>query len=259
MKRIKITLAISMTLWLCTTVTVQAHDAWLAAKWDVKKTHILISPVVAEAFPNGEPIKDMKRFVEPSAYFPDGRKVLLNGDPTDSTVLGSLPFVSSFIVSAGVKQREITYKKDIAQSYLTEEVGLTKEQTSEILSDTVKEFSETYNRYLKIIVTVNENVPTDSTLALPLEIVLLSWKETPRHQAAIKFRLLDNGMPSIDAPVRMLSNGKTTIVRTDSSGVAQAMVAEDQPVLLAHIRITKLSENRLHSLWTNLSIYHLEE
>lgn len=259
MKRFIMKISIFSTVWLLSLVPATAHDAWLAAKWNAKKTHIVISPVVAEAFPNGEPIKDMKRFIEPSAFFPDGRTILLSGDSSDSTVLGSVPFSPSFVVTAGVKQREISYKKDIAHEYLTEEAGLTKEHVMKILTPGVEEFTETYSRYLKTIVSVDENTPRDSVIGLPLEIVLLSWKVNPRHQAAIKFRLLDNGKPSMNAPIRVLSDGKSTIVRTDSNGVTQATVAEDQPVLLAHVQITKLSDNRLQSLWTNLAIYRLGE
>jgi len=136
---------------------------------------------------------------------------------------------------------------------------LTKDQTSEILSDTVKEFNETYSRYLKTVVSVNDNVPIDTTCGLPLEIVLLSCKTALGQEAAIKFRLLHNGEPSIDSPIRVLSNGTATIVRTDSTGAAQAMVAKDKPLLLAHTQITKLSENRLQSVWTNLAVYWIKK
>lgn len=245
---------------VCSTVSiVDAHDLWLAAKWNADKTRVILFPLVAESFPNGEVIKDLKRFSEPSVWFPGGRKLLFSGDRSDSTVLGSVPSTNSFIVTAGVKQREISYKKDIAQEYLTEEAGLTKEQMMKIVTPGVEEFTESYSRYLKTVVSVDENTPRDSVIGLPLEIVLLSWKDNPRHQAAIKFRLLDKGEPSVNTPVRALSNGKTTIVRTDSNGVAQVTVPEDQPVLLAHIRITKLSENHLQSVWTNLAIYRLKE
>ena len=239
--------------------SIPAHDAWLAAKWNVTKTHIIISPVVAEVFPNGEPIKDMKRFVEPSVYFPDGRTLLLNGDPKDSTVLGSVRFSGSCIVGAGVKQREITYDQKIAWEYLTEEIGLTKDEAAKIITPGVKEFSETYSRYLKTLAAAGSALPKDTALGFPLELVLFSWKATPRKGAILQFRLLEKGKPVAVAPVRVLSNGKTTIVMTDSNGMAQATVAEAQPVLLAHIQVTKLSDSRLQSIWTNLAIYRLED
>lgn len=157
MKRFIMKISVFSTVWLLSLVTANAHDAWLAAKWNAKKTHILISPVMAETFPNGEPIKDMKRFIEPSAYFPDGRKLSFSDDPLDSTVLGSVPSTNSFIVSAGVKQ--ISYKKNIAQEYLTEEAGLTKEQMMKIVTPGVEEFTVTYSRYLKTVVSVDENTP----------------------------------------------------------------------------------------------------
>lgn len=248
---------ILLTLFIAGVQSMYAHDAWLSAKWNAMKTHILISPVVAEIFPNGESIKEMKRFIEPSVYFPDGCIVSLSGDRLDSTLLGSILPASSFIVSAGVKQREITYKKDIAQAYLTEEAGLSKEQLMTILTPGINNFTESYSRYLKALVSLHNTAPRDSGVGLPLELVLLSWKDTSRHRATIQFRVLEKGKPVVDAPVRVLSNGNTTIVKTDSSGVAMAIVEKDQPVLLAYIQVTKLGEGRLQSLWTNLAIYRL--
>lgn len=258
MKRIKISVTIVLMLWLCSTVTVQAHDAWLSAKLNAKKTHVIIAPVVGEAFPIGEPIMDMKRFIEPTAYFPDAGNIPLEGDPKDSTMLGSFSLKHTCVVASGVKSREITYNDTIAHLYLTEEIGLSETEAAKIITPGVKEFTETYSRYLKTIVSVEHYSPLDSAVGLPLEIILLTWKENPRHQATITFRLLDGGKPSSHAPVRVLSNGKTTIVQTDSNGVAQAIVENDQPVLMAYIKVTKLSENRLQSLWTNLAIYRLE-
>ena len=243
--------------WLFCFTTAVAHDVWLSAKWNAKKTQILVSPVVAETFPNGEQIKDMKRFNEPSVYFPDGRKLLFTGNPLDSTVLGSVPFSSSCIVSAAVKQREITYDQKIAWEYLTEEIGMSREEAAKIITPGVKEFTETYSRNLKTLVVPSDVAPYDSAVGLPLEIVLVSWKDTSPHLVTIQFRLLDNGMPAPGSPVRVLSNGKATIVKTDSLGSATAIIDPEHPVLLAYILLTKVDENRLKSVWTNLAIYRL--
>ena len=259
MKRFQITTMICSILLLITVSVLQAHDAWLAPKWNAKKTQILISPVVAETFPNGESIKDMKRFIEPSVYFPEGRKLLLSGDPSDSTVLGSVPFSGPLIASTGVKLREITYDQKVAWEYLVEEIGLSKEEATAIIGSGVKEFTETYSRNLKTLVAPSDVTPRDSAVGLPLEIMLVSWRDAPRHLATIQFRLLDKGKPAQGAPVRVLSNGKATIVKTDSLGTATTTINPEYPILLAYIQLTKVGENRLKSVWTNLAIYRLEK
>jgi len=259
MKRITTVPAILLMPLLYAQFTAEAHDAWLAAKWNTDKTHVLISPVVAETFPNGEPIKDLKRFIEPSACFPDGRKLILNGDLKDSTLLGSLPSDASIIVSAGIKQREITYDQKVAMGYLTEEIGLTKEEAVAFITPGVKEFSESYRRHLKTLVATGDASPKDSSLGFPLEIVLTSWKVSNPHQAEIEFSLLTGRKPIAGASVRILSSGMTTMVTTDSLGTGRATVSDNEPMLLAYIQLTKLSESRLESVWTNLAVYRLRK
>lgn len=244
-------------LLLAYPVTLSAHDAWLAARWNKDKTQVLISALVAEHFPNGDPIKGLQRFVEPRAHVLGARSIALTGDPSDSTLLGSLSPAPSIVVATGVKQREIKFKRDLAERYLVEEVGMTKEEASKLLTPGVQEFEESYSRYLKTVVSTDKHAPKDSTLGLPLEIVLTSWREGEDGHAAVRFRLLNKGTAVGNAPVRILSNGTATIVRTDANGEAQASVADGHPVLLAHIQVTKLAENRLNSLWTNLAIYRL--
>jgi hypothetical protein len=259
MNRIIKQISIVLTILHFSIITANAHDAWLAAKWNVKNTHVLISPVVAEAFPSGEPIKDMKRFIEPSAYFPDGHKLILSGDPKDSTVLGYVPSAASFIVATGVKQREITYDQKVALEYITEEIGLTKDEAAAFITPGVKEFSETYSRHLKTLVVTGNGSPKDTTLGLPLEFVVISWKESGPQQASITFRLLADGKPIAGVSIRVLSSGETTMVTTDSVGTGGATVDRDKPALLAYIQLKKLSESRLQSVWTNLAIYRLEK
>ncbi len=254
---------LSMTLAATTLITAQgyAHDAWLAAKWNKDKTQILISALVAEHFPQGEPIKGLQRFLDPRAYVIGGNSIALAGDPSDSTLLGSLSPATSVVVATGVKQREIKFKRDLAERYLIEEVGLTKQEAAAFLTPGVQEFDETYSRFLKTVIALGHEgaAPKDSVLGLPLELVLVSWKKEVGDRAMLHFRLLDNGKPAANAPVRVLVNGKTTVVRTDTQGEAHTSVEMGHPILLARIQVTKLGENRLHGLWTNLAIYRLEK
>lgn len=261
MERFQIKILI-LTLWLLASVSaVQAHDAWLAAKWNSSKTGILISPLVAEKFPDGQPIKDWSRFVDPAAYALGGGKMPLTGDPSDSTILGTLsPPASVLIATSGVKQREIKLNRDLAQLVLTEEFGLSKEEATTHLTPGVEEFHETYSRFLKTVVSVGgtKPSPTDSTIGLPLELVLVSWENGEQGKTVVRFRVLDKGKGVANAPVRVLQHGKTTMVRTDSNGEARAEIDASLPVLFAYIKITKVSDTQLTSLWTNLAIYHLE-
>jgi hypothetical protein len=237
-----------------------AHDAWLAAKWNSSKTSILISPLVAEKFPDGQPIKDWSRFIDPSVYVLGGRMSSLKGDPSDSTILGTAPPASHLIATAGVKQREIKLKRDLAQLVLTEEFGLTKEEAFTYLTPGVEEFHETYSRFLKTVVSVGgvKPSPRDSAVGLPLELVLVSWEHAAQGKTAVRFRVLDKGRAVANAPVRVLQHGKTTMVRTGSNGEARAEIDTSLPVLFAYIKVTKVSDTQLNSLWTNLAIYHLE-
>lgn len=245
--------------FLASTSSTFAHDAWLAAKWNKEKNRIVISALVAEQFPNGDPIKGLQRFVEPRAHVLGGHSIGLTGDPSDSTLLGSLSPAPSIVVATGVKQREIKFKRDLAERYLVEEVGMTKEEAMKLLTPGAQEFEETYSRYLKTVVATHSHAPKDSTLDLPLEIILTSWSESQHGKATIRFRLLNKGTAVLNAPVRVLVNGNTTIVRTDEKGESQASVDSDHHVLIAYIHVTKLADNRLNSLWTNLAIYRLEQ
>lgn len=235
-----------------------AHDAWLAAKWNKDKTKILISALVAEHFPNGDPIKGLQRFVDPRAYVLGGKSIALTGDPSDSTLLGSLSPALPIVVVTGVKQREIKFKRDLAERYLTEEVGLPKEVALKLLTPGVQEFVETYSRYLKTIVSPHSDALKDSTLGLPLEIVLKSWHEEQPEHAMVRFLVLIKGVAADTVSVRVLSGDSTMIVKTNSKGEAVAIVNATQPLLLAYIQVSKLGDNRLTSAWTNLAIYRLE-
>lgn len=237
-----------------------AHDAWLAAKWNSTKTRVLISPLVAEKFPDGQAIKDWSRFVDPAAYTPGGR-MPLKGDPSDSTILGTVSPASVLIATSGVKQREIKLKRDLAQLVLTEEFGLTKEEASTYLTPGVEEFHETYSRFLKTVVSVGGTKPSpkDSIVGLPLELVLVSWENGAPGKTVVRFRVLDKGTIVANAPVRILQHGKTTMVRTESNGEARAEIDGSLPVLFAYIKVTKVSDTQLTSLWTNLAVYHLEK
>lgn len=258
MNRLFMRAFIALLTFLVAAPNLDAHDAWLSARWGAKKTHIVIAPVVAETFPAGEPIKDMKRFVEPSVYFLDGRKMPLSGSPTDSTILGSVPIASTCIAVSGIKQREITYNDSIARLYLTEEIGLPEDSVEKLLTPGVKEYSETYGRHLKTVVTTGDAVPKDSLLGMPVEIVLVSWDASKDNQANISFRLLTDGKPVAGCAARVLSNGKTTLLTTDSLGIGNATINTNQPALIAHIQIKKLNDTRLQSVWTNLAIYRLK-
>lgn len=253
-------IASTIALMFVFTAAAQAHDAWLAAKWNNDKSRILISALVAEHFPNGNPIKGMQRYVDPRAYVLGGKPIALTGDPSDSTLLGSLSPAPSIVVATGVKQRETTFKRDLAVRYLMEEIGLTKEEASPYLTAGVQEFQRTYSRYLKTIVATGGHLsPRDTTLGLPLEIVLMTWEEGGNSRATIKFRLLHEGAAAANKTVRVLLHGTTTIIRTDTNGEAQTTVAVGYPILLSHIHLTKLAENRWNSLWTNLAIYRLNK
>lgn len=237
--------------------SVQAHDAWIAAKWNQNKTQILLSVLVAEHFPHGDPIKGLQRFVDPRAYVLGGQSFALTGDPVDSTLLGSLPLSTSIVIAAEIRPREITFERDLAERYLIEEVGLSKEESSQYLTTGVQQFEETYSRYLKTIVATHSQAK-DSTLGLPLEIVLMSWRVLGQGSAEVEFRLLDKGRVVAHAPIRVLTGGKMTVVRTNEYGVGQATVDPTQPILLAHIQMTKLDKSRFKSLWTNLATYLLK-
>ncbi len=240
---------------------VLAHDAWLAPRWNTDKTQVLISALVAEHFPNGEPIKGLQRFVEPRAHLLGTRSIALTGDPSDSTLLGSLSPAPSIIVATGVKQREIKIKRDLAERYLVEEVGHTREEAAQLLRRGRDEFQHTYSRYLKTVVTMNRSTfsPRDSAVGLPLELVLLRWEQTGTTQASIQFRLLKDAKALTNSPVRVLTGGKTIIVRTDSEGKAEVSVETTQPALLTHIHVSSIDDNMLNSIWTNLALYKLEE
>ena len=247
----------AVVVMVLVTLSAHAHDAWLAAKWNKDKTRITISALVAEHFPHGEPIKGVDRFVGPRAYLPAGVSIALAGDPSDSTLLGSLPPEPTMIVATGVKQREITFKGDLAEQYLREEIGLTKREASHYLTPHVEEFRETYSRIMKIVVATDSHTPQDSVLGLPLEIVVKSWKDTGQDRATIQFQLLYEGVAVSNAPVRVITNRNTTVVRTDKQGLGQVSVDPQHPVLLAHIRLSQLAAGRLNSLWTNVAIYRL--
>ncbi len=234
-----------------------AHDLWLGAKWNAKKTHIQIIPLVGEHFSTGEAIKDHRRFENASAYLTTSKRLALSSDNKDSTVLGTIERTPSFVVSTGVKQREISYNDSIAILYLTEEIGLTKEKAAEYLTPGVKEYSETYSRHLKTVVITGETIPKDTAIDVPLQIQLLSWKAVDTGKALVRLRILENGKPLGSIPVRVVSGGTTKIVNCDSSGVAETDVDPRQPILLAYIQLKKLSDNRLNSVWTNLAIYRL--
>ncbi len=234
-----------------------AHDAWLSAKYDSTKSNILVCPLVGEVFPTGDAIKDRTRFSVRNVVL-HGRKIPLVTDNPDSTVLGSVPVVSSCVVSASVKQREVTYSDTIALAYITEEIGLTKEEAAKFITPGVKEFSEAYSRHLKAIVTTGNNQPKDTAVGLPLELVLRSWKEVTKNNANVQVQLLENGKPAPDTPVRIVSKGKTTIVKTDSTGIIQATVDTSEPALFAYIQLKKINDTRLQSIWTNLIINRLQ-
>lgn len=250
---------LSFLILLLSAQVLLAHDAWLAVKWNSNKTRILVSAPVAEKFPHGEAIKDWSRFVDPTANILGASRIALKGDPSDSTILGIVSPASTIIATAGVKQREIKFKRDLAQLVLTEEFGLTKDEASRYLTPGVEEFHETYSRFLKTVVSVggNDPSPNDSTVGLPLELVLLSWEKTAMGRTSVRFRLIDNGKAPANAPVRVLQNGKTTMVRTDSNGEARTELEAGSPALFAYIKVTKVSDHQLNSLWTNLAVYHL--
>lgn len=237
-----------------------AHDAWLAAKWNTGKNHVLITALVAEKFPDGQPIKGLSRFIDPVVYTLGGNKIQLKGDPTDSTIMGTVSSASHLIAATGVQQREIKLKRDLAQLILTEEFGLTKEEASSYLTPGVEEFHETYSRFLKTLASVGgmNPSPKDSAIGLPLELVLLSWDKGTEGKTSVRFRVLDKGKTTANAPVRVLQNGKTTMVRADSKGEAQIEIENNLPVLFAYIKVMKVSDHQFNSLWTNLAIYHLE-
>lgn len=243
--------------YILATVSAYAHDAWLAARWNKDKTQIMISVLVAEQFPYGNAIKGLSRFSDPLAYIEGRTPIALKGDPSDSSVLGALAPIPSFVVATGVKQREIKFKPDLAKHYFMEEIGLSKEETAAYLTAGVQEFEETYSRYLKAIITTEPGAPKDTALNLPLEILLTSWTEGAGGRATVTFQLLSNGMVVGNAPVRILSDSITTIVRTNAKGEAQATVTIGRPALLAYIQLTKLADNRFNSIWTNLAIYKL--
>ncbi len=235
------------------------HDAWLSAKWDSTKANIIIVPLVGEAFPKGDIIKDHTRFVEPSAFLLGGKRIALASPRSDSTSLGALPAAPSCVVYAGVKQREITYDEKVAWEYLTEEIGLSRDDASKFITPGVKEFSEAYSRNLKAVITIGKAQPKDSVIGLPLELVLLSWKDTTDGKAVVEVQLLEAGKPTANTSVRVVSKGKTTLIRTNVSGIAQVIIDTTEPVLVAYIQLKKQSESRFQSVWTNLAIYKLPE
>jgi len=238
-----------------------AHDAWLAAKWNANKTRVLVSALIAAKFPKGDAIKDWSRFIDPTVYLVGGSKMPLKGDPSDSTILGTVLSDSGMILTAGVKQREIKLKRDLAQLVLTEEFGLTKDEASLYLTPGVDEFHETYSRYLKTVVSVGGASPSprDSVIGLPLELVLISWKKGADDKTSIRFRVLDNGKAVANAPVRVLQDGKTKTVRADHTGEVETTVDSTLPLLLAYIKVTKTGDKQYSSLWTNLAVYHLQK
>ncbi|MBI5215921.1 MAG: hypothetical protein HY960_09215 [Ignavibacteriae bacterium] len=245
-----------LTIFLCLEFAV-AHDAWLSAKLDSTKTKILVLPLVGEHFPKGDAIKDHTRFLQPSAYLFEMKTLPLVSDRSDSTILGIVPVVSSCIASASIKQREVTYDEKIAFEYITEEIGLSKEEATKFITPGVKEFSEAYSRHLKSIITTGDNEPKDTVVGLPIELVLLSWKKT-KNQASVQVQLLENGKSVPHTAVRILSNGKTTIAKSDTSGTIQATIDGEAPALFGYIQLKKLSDNKLQSVWTNLSIIRLK-
>jgi hypothetical protein len=251
----------TIIVFACVSISIPAfaHDAWLAAKWNTNKTRVLISALVAEKFPNGQPIKDWSRFIDPSAHTIGSGQTLLKGDASDSTILGSVPPASGIILTAGVKQREIKLNRDLAQLVLTEEFGLTIDEASVYLTPGIEEFQETYSRYLKTIVSLGGTSPSpkDSAIGLPLELVLLSWRQGADGKTSIRVRVLDHGNTVANAPVRILQEEKTKTVRANHAGEVETTVDSALPVLLAYTKVTKVSDTQLNSLWTNLAIYHL--
>lgn len=238
---------------------VVAHDAWLAARWDKKKTRILVSAVVGEVFSTGEPIKDFTRFIDPRAITSDGSVIKLAGEASDSTLLGSLPAVKSAIVASTIKQREVSYKRNIAELYLKEEIGYTKEETAQFLG-TAQEFHETYTRHVKALVATGGNLSgmRDTSVGLPIELILVSFKAEGNNQARLHVKLTKEGKSIANAPVRVVVSGKTQILRTNASGEIETTVSSGKPILIAYIELTKIDSNRLNSVWTNLAIYPLK-
>lgn len=233
-----------------------AHDAWLGARWNANKSQFLVTPLIGEHFASGDPIKDHNRFLAPTAYVFGSVSLPLTSDTSDSTVLGAVPTTTNCVVSAGIKQREISYNDTVALEYLTEEIGLKKEEALTYLTQGTKEYTESYSRHLKTVISSGQATPRDSVLDVPLQIHLLSWHKGKK--AAIRFRVLEAGKPIASAPIRVLSAGKSVIAIADKNGVAHANVDAVGPVLIAYIQLSKVSENRLRSVWTNLSIYRLQ-
>lgn len=80
---------ILLSLLIAGVQSMYAHDAWLEAKWDKTKTRVILTALVAEAFPDGEAIKDKTRFADLRVYDHVGKPIAFIADSSDSTVLGS--------------------------------------------------------------------------------------------------------------------------------------------------------------------------
>ncbi|MBI3195283.1 MAG: hypothetical protein HYZ34_12585 [Ignavibacteriae bacterium] len=250
------TLFLFFTLAVCLESTF-AHDAWLSAKLDSQKTSILVLPLVGESFPKGDAIKDHTRFLSPNVFLFDKKTIPLVSHKTDSTILGTVSIVSTCVVSASIKQREVTYDEKIAFEYITEEIGLSKEEAATFITPGVKEFTEAYSRHLKSVIATGDNQPKDTVVGLPIELVLLSWKKTTKNQASVQVQLLENGKGVPHTAVRIVSKGKTTIAMSDTSGIIQATIDSQEPALFGYIQLKKVNDNRLQSVWTNLVIHRI--
>lgn len=244
-----------VVLW---TVPALSHDAWIAANREGGRNRVGIMAVVGEKFPEGDPIKERGRFVDPSAYFADGRKLALTGDRADSAMLGWVDAGKDVILRAGIRDREIGYDRKIALEYLTEEIGLSKAEAATYMTAGVDSFTETYGRFLKTIVIGREGGSVaDTATVFPLELSLRSMERSDSSRLKLRFRLVSEGKPVKGGAIRVVANGKTVIVTSDAGGEAEAEVDSGHTVLLAHIHISKIADDRLKSVWTNLAIYHL--
>lgn len=258
-KRIAISVGFSFAL-----VSVSfSHDAWLAAQRSVDSSRILIVPLVGEAFPQGEPIREHSRFTDITAWsLGRGAIHAATSVPADSLAIRSLSFpLRSLTATAGVKPREIDMEAEIMEGYLSEEIGLAKDEIEKFIQPGITSFHETYRRYLKLVAVPKKNGSgsiQDTVVGLPIEIVLDSVRTGKEDRRVISLRLLKNGLPVKGAKIRCVDSSRTQFVRSDEAGKAEVTIVAQGPALFAYIELTQLSPGKLSSVWANCSLYEVK-
>lgn len=224
---------------------------WLNAK-KTGVDSVKIFPVISEAFPRFEEIKNYSRIFDLN-YFNEKNKFLVNADSINFFVAEKN---NPNIFNCKVQPRDLKFPTSIASHYLKDEIGLTVKEIKNLLKDETDSINENYRRNLKIISYADEKNISDFYTGLEREIVITKFSVN-KNFFDLTLKLF--GSEQKKNKIRILFGKKSKLIETDLNGEAKIKIPKKSPILFSYIEFWKESSGNFKSIWTNLSLIKIDE